>query len=87
MQWHTIAVLIPIHFLTFYYVILTFFKQILTLPEQAAQLAYIIEDRLKDAAEKADKEKALKDIVEATTKEKVTTVKNAEARARGVESD
>ena len=51
------------------------------------QLAYIIEDRLKDAAEKADKEKALKDIVEATTKEKVTTVKNAEARARGVESD
>lgn len=51
----------------------------MTLSEQAAQLAYLMKDRLKDAAEKADKEKDLKDITEATAKEKTTAAKNAKA--------
>lgn len=42
-------------------------------------MAYIMENRLKDAVEEADKEKALKDVAEATAKEKVTATENAEA--------
>nr|POE97560.1 hypothetical protein CFP56_17079 [Quercus suber] len=49
---------------------------ILTLLGQAAQLAYMMEDKLKDAMEEADKERALKDVAE-----------NAKAWARGVEKD
>ena len=52
----------------------------------------MMEDRLKDAAEKADKERALKDVAEATAKQKVvtakdkvTTMENTKARAQGVE--
>ena len=45
----------------------------------------MIEDRLKGAAEEANKEKALKEVAEATTKEKGTAVENAEERARAVE--
>lgn len=48
-------------------------------------MAYIIKDRLKEAAEKADREKALKDIVEATTKDKGKAAEDAEKRAREVE--
>ena len=55
-------------------------------------MAYMMEDRLKDAAEEADKERALKDVVEATAKQKVatakdkvTTAENTKARAQGVE--
>lgn len=33
-------------------------------------MAYVIDDRLKEAAKDADREKALKDIVVATTKDK-----------------
>lgn len=51
------------------------------------QLAYIMEDRLKDIAEEADKETALKDVAEATIKEKPTATKSAKAWARGVERD
>ena len=49
------------------------------------QLAYLMEDRLKVAAEEADKEKALKDVAEATMKEKFTVVENAEAWAQEAE--
>jgi len=45
----------------------------------------MIEDRLKGAAEEANKEKALKEVVEATMKEKGTAVENAEEQARAVE--
>ena len=48
-------------------------------------MAYIIKDRLKEAAEKADREKALKDIVEATTKDKVKAAEDAKKRAREAE--
>ena len=75
------------HFLTSYYVILTFFKQIQTLPRQAAQLAYIVEDEMKDAIEEANKEGALKDIAKATAKEKVTDSESAKAQAQGVQRD
>lgn len=51
------------------------------------QLAYMMEDRLNDVVEEADKKSALKDVAEAIVKEKVTTTENAEARARGVEKD
>ena len=81
MQWHSITVLILIHFLTLYYDILTFFKQILTLPRQAVQLAYIMEDKLKDATEEVDKERDMKDVVDATIKEKATAIESAEAWA------
>lgn len=48
-------------------------------------MAYIIKDRLKEAAEKADREKALKDIVEATTKDKGKAAEDAKKRAREAE--
>lgn len=44
-------------------------------------MAYLMEDRLKDVAEEVDKEKALKDVTEATVKEKTTAAKNVKARA------
>lgn len=72
---------------TFCHVILIFFRQVLTFPGRAAQLAYMMEDRLKDATEEADKERALKDIAEAAAKEKVIAAENAKARAQGVERD
>ena len=46
-----------------------------------------MEDELKDAVKEANKERALKDIVEATTKEKVIASESAKAQARGVERD
>ena len=57
-------------------------------------MAYMMEDRLKDAVEKADKERALKDVAEAiakqkvvTAKDKVTTTENTKAWAQGAERD
>ena len=38
-----------------------------------------------DATDEIDKEKALKDVVEATTKEKAYMAENAKARAQEVE--
>ena len=63
--------------------LLQHFLQLLTLPEQAAQLAYMMDNRLKDTAEEVDKERALKDITMAIAKEKATTAENVEARVRG----
>ena len=45
-------------------------------------MAYMMEDRLKDAIEEADKERALKDVVEATVKKKDKAVEDAEERTR-----
>ena len=44
-----------------------------------------MEDRLKSAAEEADKKKALKEVVEVTVREKSTVVENAKNRARVAE--
>ena len=46
-----------------------------------------MEDELKDAVEEANKERALKDVVEATAKEKGIASENAKAQAQGVERD
>ena len=45
------------------------------------QLAYIMEDKLKDATEEVDKERDMKDVVDATIKEKATAIESAEAWA------
>lgn len=75
----------PSLFIYFFYFTLIFLIRTLTLPGQAAQLAYMMEDRLKDAAKEVDTEKALKDVAEATAKKKASVAKNAEARAQEAE--
>lgn len=45
-------------------------------------MAYVIEDQLKEAAEDADREKALKDVVVATAKDKGKAAEAAEKRAQ-----
>lgn len=45
----------------------------------------MMEDRLKSAAEEADKEKTLKEVVEAMTREKNIAMENAEERVKAVE--
>lgn len=71
MHWHTIAV---IHFTLFFLhtctCIFLFFSFLSLLCYQATQLAYVIKDRLKEAVKYADREKALKDVVVATAKDK-----------------
>ena len=49
------------------------------------QLAYIIEDRLKDAAEEANKERSLKEVVEAMVRDKGKAMEDAEERTRVAE--
>ena len=48
-------------------------------------MAYIIKDRLKEAAKEANREKTLKDIAEATKKDKGKATEDAKKRAREVE--
>ena len=48
-------------------------------------MAYIIEDRLKDAVEEADRERALKEVAEATVRDKRKAVEDAEERMRAAE--
>jgi len=45
----------------------------------------MMEDRLKSATEEGDKEKALKEVSEATVREKSTATENIEERARVAE--
>ena len=70
LQWHTI-VIIPC-FSVYHYLLHTFFlfSYLSLLPHQAAQLAYILDGRLKELADDASLEKALKDMAEVTAKEK-----------------
>lgn len=44
-----------------------------------------MEDRLRSAAEEANKEKALKEVAKAIVKEKSTTIETIKERAREVE--
>ena len=44
-----------------------------------------MEDRLRSAAEEANKEKALKEVAKAIAKEKSTTIETIKERAREVE--
>ena len=45
-------------------------QTLLSLSIQVAQLTHVVEGRLKDAEEEADKKKALKQVAEANLKEK-----------------
>ena len=45
----------------------------------------MMEDRLKDATEEADKERALKEVAEATVKDKEKVMENVEEQIRAVE--
>ena len=45
-------------------------------------MAYMMEDRLKSATEEVNREKALKEVAEATAREKSAAIENAEERAR-----
>ena len=82
LQWHTIAV---IHFtlssLQKCTCIFPFFSCLLLLCYQVAQLAYVINDQLKEAAKDADREKAFKDVAVATTKDKGKAAEVVEKRA------
>ena len=48
---------------------------------QAAQLAHLLDGWLKKLAEVADREKAFKDVVEVTTKDKTKATTTAEKKA------
>ena len=69
----------------FYLCTHTFFLCLSLLCRQATQLAYVIDERLREAAEDADREKALKDVVVATTKENCKATIVAEKRAQEAE--
>ena len=56
-----------------------------TLWLQIAQLAYMIENQLKEAVEVANRKQALKDVAVATAKDKGKEAKDAEKRAREAE--
>ena len=58
---------------------------LLTSRLQAAQLAYMIEDRLKEVAKDVDRERALKDVAVATAKNKDKATEDSEKRAREAE--
>ena len=51
------------------------------MPRQAAQLAHILGGWLKELADDADREKALKDMAEVTVKEKTKTTATMEKKA------
>ena len=48
---------------------------------QAAQLTHVLDERLKELDEVAEREKAFKDVTATTTKEKGKAVEAAEKRA------
>ena len=52
---------------------------------QAAQLSHVIDERLKELSEDADREKALKEVAAATMKEKVKAVEVTEKKAAASE--
>ena len=71
LQWHTIMV---VHYPTFLHClnarVLSFFSSLSLLRYQVVQLAYVIDERLKETIEDAKREKALKDIVITITKDR-----------------
>ena len=60
----------------------SFFSCLLLLHYQAAQLAYIMDERLKEATEDTEREKASKDVAIATAKEKGKAAEVAEKKAQ-----
>ena len=86
LQWHTIAITlclsIPYRFLHNFVVfaIVFFCSTYYRLFYQAAQLSHILDGWLKELAEDAEQEKALKDVAEATFKEKTKAAATAEKK-------
>ena len=80
LQWHTIAVIsCP---LVLYLLLLTHsFSYLSFLFYQATQLTHVLDGRLKELSEDAEWEKALKEVVMVTAKEKTKDVKTAEKKA------
>ena len=90
LQWHIVAVILSFYYYLFIYtspssLLFIVFNYKFLLPCQAAQLAYMMENQLRGAVKEADKEKALKEVAEATAKERGTAVENAEEWARTAE--
>ena len=89
----TIAVssclLVPYRFLHNFvtFVIVFFCSSYYRLFYQAAQLTHIFDGRLKELAEDAEREKAFKDVAEATSKEKTKATTTAEKKAVMSEKD
>lgn len=52
---------------------------------QVAQLAYVIDERLKETVEKAERERALKYVVVATAKDKCKATETSEKKAQASE--
>ena len=63
----------------------TFPSYLLTLRLQAAQLAYMLKDLLKEVTEDVDRERALKDVAVAMAKDKNKAAEDAKRRAREAE--
>ena len=87
LQWHTIAVISCSFSLSPNQLLCTFllFLYLSSLPRQAAQLAHILDERLKELADDADREKPLKDMAEVTAKEKTKTTATMEKKATASE--
>ena len=83
LQWHIIMV---VHYPTFLHClnarVFSFFSCLSLLRYQVVQLAYVIDKRLKETTEDSKREKALKDIVVATTKDRSRVAEATEKRSR-----
>ena len=64
------------------YLYFFFFSCLSLLYYRAAQLVHVIEDRLKEAIEDADREKALKNVAVAITKDKGKATELAKKRGQ-----
>ena len=92
LQWHTIAVISclsvfyrHLHIVFVVLVIVYFCCTYYYLFYQAAQLTHVLDRRLKELAEDAEREKALKDVVKANAKEKTKVAATAEKKAAAFE--
>ena len=82
LQWHTIVVIsYPLIFYLFHTHIFFSFLYSSLLLYQAAQLTHIIDGKLKGLSKDTEREKALKDVVKATVKEKVKAVETTKKKA------
>ena len=80
---HSLVLLYSIFFFTYIY--LFFNPSFHLLLFQAAQLAHVLDDRLKVMLEEVDKGKALKQVAESNLSEKVAVLTTAEQRLASVE--
>ena len=84
LQWH-IMVVIFLSSIFFYAWVISQSLYSLFSWYQSAQITHVLDDRLKELAEDADREKALKDIANAMAKEKGKAAEAAEKKAQAAE--